>query len=56
MLYESEHYRFFFSENGLAEQKIAEIAAYQEECFDFICRMLDVTPDFKIEYKIPWSH
>lgn len=52
MVYESEHYRFFFSENSLAEQKISEIAAYQEECFDFICRMLDVTPDFKIEYTL----
>ena len=48
--YESEHYIFHYGAGTKAEKDIAEIAAYQENCFQYICRILDVTPEFKIEY------
>ena len=48
--FESEHYIFNYSVNTKAEQDIAEIAAYQEACFRYICNVLGVTPEFKIEY------
>ena len=48
--YESEHYIFNYGEATKAEQDIAEIAAYQEACFRYICSVLGVKPDFKIEY------
>lgn len=48
--FESEHYIFNYGENTKAEQDIAKIAAYQEACFRYICSVLGVTPDFKIEY------
>ena len=48
--FESEHYIFHYGANTKAEQDIAEIAAYQESCFRYICDVLNVTPEFKIEY------
>ena len=48
--YESEHYIFNYGEDTKAERDIAEIAAYQEACFHYICSFLGVKPDFKIEY------
>lgn len=48
--YESEHYIFNYGENTKAEQDIAVIAAYQESCFRYICDVLCVAPEFKIEY------
>ena len=48
--YQSEHYIFNYGEGTKAEQDIAEIAACQEACFRYICGVLGVTPDFKIEY------
>ena len=48
--YESEHYIFNYGEDTKAERDIAEIAAYQEACFHYICSVLGVKPDFKIEY------
>ena len=48
--YESEHYIFHYGANTKAEHDIAEIAAYQEACFRYICSVLGVKPDFKIEY------
>ena len=50
MQYQSEHYIFNYGEGTKAEQDIAEIAACQEACFRYICGVLGVTPDFKIEY------
>lgn len=48
--YESEHYIFNYGEDTKAERDIAIIAAYQEACFRYICGVLGVKPDFKIEY------
>ena len=48
--YESEHYLFHYGAGTKAEQDIAAIAAYQENCFHTICCVLGVTPEFKIEY------
>ena len=48
--FESEHYIFHYGANTKAEQDISEIAAYQESCFRYICDVLNVTPNFKIEY------
>ena len=49
-IYESEHYIFHYGANTKSEQDIAEIVAYQEACFRYICSVLNVTPEFKIEY------
>lgn len=46
----SEHYIFNYGENTVAEQDIIEIANLQEACFRYICSVLGVIPDFKIEY------
>lgn len=48
--FESEHYIFHYGADTKAEQDITEIAAYQEACFRYICDVLGVTPEFKIEY------
>lgn len=48
--FESEHYIFHYGANTKAEQDIAAIADYQENCFRYICSVLRVKPDFKIEY------
>lgn len=48
--FESEHYIFHFNENSKASQDIKDIAAYQEKCFRYICSVLHVSPDFKIQY------
>ena len=48
--FESEHYIFRYGANTKAEQDIVKIAAYQESCFQYICSVLGVTPEFKIEY------
>lgn len=48
--FKSEHYIFNYRAGTKAEQDIAEIAACQEACFRYICSVLDVMPDFKIEY------
>jgi len=47
---ESENYLFHYGANTKAEQDIAEIVACQEACFSYICSVLGVKPDFKIEY------
>ena len=48
--FESEHYLFSFHENSRAEADIEHIASYQEACFQYICGVLKVNPDFKIHY------
>lgn len=48
--YESEHYIFHYGANTKAEQDIAEVTTYQESCFRYICDVLGVIPEFKIEY------
>lgn len=46
----SEHYVFHFQENSLAESDISEIASHQEACYRYICDVLNVEPDYKINY------
>ena len=48
--YETEHYIFNYNENSKAERDILEIAKYQESCYEYICNVLRMKPDFKIEY------
>ena len=48
--YESDHYIFNYNQGSQAEADILLIAAEQEACFAYICRVLSVQPDFKIEY------
>lgn len=48
--FESEHYVFNYNERSKAACDIAEIAEHQEHCFQHICKVLNVTIDFKIEY------
>lgn len=48
--YESEHYIFNYNGNSKAEVDIDQIAACQEACFRYICSVLKVNPEFKIEY------
>lgn len=48
--YETEHYLFNYNENSKAEKDIIEIAKYQESCYEYICNVLRMKPDFKIEY------
>lgn len=47
---ESEHYIFHYGANTKAAQDISHIADHQERCFRYICSVLGVCPDFKIEY------
>lgn len=48
--FESEHYIFSYNHDSKAEDDIKEIAACQEACFQYICSVLKVKPEFKIEY------
>lgn len=48
--FESEHYICYYGSDTKAEQDIVKIATYQESCFQYICSVLGVTPEFKIEY------
>lgn len=48
--FESEHYIFNYNAGTQAEKDILTIAAEQEACFRYICKILGVQPDFKIEY------
>ena len=48
--YETEHYIFNYNKNSKAEKDIIEIAKYQESCLKYICNVLRMYPDFKIEY------
>lgn len=47
---ETLHYIFHYGESTPAERDIAQIAAGQEACYRYICRVLKIKPDFKIEY------
>ena len=47
---ETEHYIFHYGENTKAEADIAQIAACQEACYQYICNVLHVAPAFKIQY------
>ncbi len=48
--YESDHYIFNYNKGTQAERDILTIAKGQEDCFRYICKVLDAQPDFKIEY------
>lgn len=48
--FESEHYRFHYSAGSFAEKHIRELALRQEKCFAYICRVLQVKPDRKLQY------
>lgn len=47
---ETEHYIFHYNTNTKAEQDIAEIASFQENCHRHICSVLKTVPAFKIQY------
>lgn len=48
--FETEHYIFNYPAGSKAEEDIEDIANCQESCFRYICGVLGVTPEFKIEY------
>lgn len=48
--FETEHYVFNYHENSIAEKEIEMISTHQEACFTYISHVLNVQPDFKIEY------
>lgn len=47
---ETEHYVFHYGENTRAEQDIASIAACQEACYQYICKVLHTSLTYKIQY------
>lgn len=47
---DSEHYIFNFHKGSLAEKHIQNIISCQENCYDVICRVLNITLDKKINY------
>lgn len=48
--YETEHYVFHYNGGTKAEEDIQSIAAGQEACFRYICKVLRTAPAFKIQY------
>ena len=48
--FETEHYIFSYHENSKAEADIAAISVCQEACFQYICGVLKLKPDFRIHY------
>ena len=48
--YETRHYIFNYNKNSKAEKDVIEIAKYQESWLKYICSVLRIYPDFKIEY------
>ncbi|MGI6734890.1 MAG: hypothetical protein ACOX3C_01725 [Bacilli bacterium] len=48
--YETEHYIFNYTAGSKAEEDILLIASVQEACYAYICQVLGVTLNFKIEY------
>ena len=44
------NYIFYYQENSTAEKDISKIAQLQQSCFEYICNVLQVTLNFKIEY------
>ncbi len=47
---ETEHYIFHYHKNSFAEKNIDEIMALQERCYSYICKVLKVKMDRKIQY------
>lgn len=48
--YETRHYIFNYNKNSKAGKDVIAIAKYQESCLKYICSVLRICPDFKIEY------
>lgn len=48
--FESDHYLFHYEAHTKAEQDIIAIADIQESCFRYICSVLGLEPQFKLEY------
>ena len=48
--YETRHYIFNYNKNSKAGKDVIAIAKYQESCLKYICSVLRIYPDFKIEY------
>ncbi len=49
-LFESDHYLFHYTEQSPAERDLAQIVREQESCYRYICDVLRVEPDFKLNY------
>lgn len=47
---ETAHYLFHFEEGSAAQRDIDAISACQEACYQYICGVLKIQPDFKLEY------
>jgi len=48
--HESKHYVFHYNGNSSAERDLSLIVQQQEACFEFICNILQVRPNFKLHY------
>lgn len=48
--YETRHYIFNYNKNSKAGKDVIAIAKYQESCLKYICSVLRIYPDFKLEY------
>lgn len=48
--FETEHYIFHYTPGTKAERDIEKIAAEQEACFRYICKVLKTEPAFKLQY------
>lgn len=47
---ESNHYIFHYQKNSFASQMIEEVIETQENCFNYICKALNIDFDIKINY------
>ena len=48
--YDTLHYSFHFRSGSVAQRDIQKIAQGQEACYQYICRVLGIAPDLRIEY------
>ena len=48
--FETANYIFHYEEDSPAAQDIEKIASVQESCFSYICQVLQVKPEFRIQY------
>lgn len=47
---ETQHYIFHYEPKTTSEQDILKISAEQEACYRYICHVLKIEPNFKLEY------
>lgn len=48
--YESDHYTFHYHPGSAAEKEIEDITGFQERCYQYLTRVLNICPENKINY------